>query len=122
MRGFSCVGVGLAKSRFLYCRWRVGVRGTGVKELKFGASGEDEGGCCDGFEKREGEDGAASMKLIVGYSFCSSRLSVMVVEMVTDESLNAVVAEIEMPHVMARVTDPCPALKTKFVPRLRSPP
>lgn len=62
------------------------------------------------------------MKLIVGYSFCSSRLSVMVVEMVTDESLNAVVAEIEMPHVMARVADPCPALKTKFVPRLRSPP
>ena len=95
MRGFSWAGVGLEKSRFLYCRWRVGVRGTGVKELNFGTSGEDEGGCCDGFEKREGEDEAASMKLIVGYSFCSSCSSVMVVETVTDESLNAVVAELK---------------------------
>ena len=66
MRGFSCAGVGLEKSRFLYCRWRVGVRGIGEKEPKLGPSGEDEGGC-KVFEKRGGEVEMANMAFIVRY-------------------------------------------------------
>lgn len=59
-RGFSCTSVGLEKSRFLYCRWRVGVRGIGEKEPNLGLSGEDGGGC-EALGRPGGEE---SMKLI----------------------------------------------------------
>lgn len=102
MRGLSCPGVGLEKSRFLYCRWRVGVLGTGEKELKPGLSGDDGGGL-DAFEKRGGEDEVASMKLIVG-QVLRQLVLVMVVVIVGPKGWAPIasVAKIEMHHVMWR--------------------
>lgn len=68
----------------MYCRWRVGVRGTGENEPKLGLSGE-EGGGLEVFENRGGENEVVSMKLIAGWDSLQSP-SVMVVVTVAAKS------------------------------------